>query len=158
MSRTACLGAVLLALDSQQVERPGSRPGPEAPAKALVRSKRLRDIEWWVLNSLELTVLVRYYGPFTVDACASSRTAQAKVFYSGFQAFRKAQVDGERVLLVAPFRHAGQFIRHYLECKQRTPSTTGVLILPKLDKKPWWALTKGMQVAARISSWQCRSV
>jgi hypothetical protein len=85
-----------------------------------------------------------------VDACASSRTTQAKVFYSGFQAFRQAQVDGERVLLMVPFRHAGQFVRHYLECKQRTPSTTGVLVLPKLDEKPWWALTKGMQMVGEF--------
>lgn len=146
MSRTACLGALLLAQNSRQVDQSGTGPELEVPSETLGRMRRLRDMEWWALSSLQLARLMLDYGPFTVDACASSQTAQANVFYSGFQAFRKAQVDGERVLLVAPFRHAGQYVRHYLECKERAPQTSGVLVLPKLDGKPWWALTSGMKV------------
>jgi len=107
----------------------------------------MRDCQTWVLSSLEKTTHVRQYGPFTVDACADANTAQAVKFHSGYKAFRKADVSGESVWLNAPIRRAGQYLRHYLQCKQKAPSTTcAVLVLPKWDQKPWWGLTKGMRV------------
>uniref|UniRef100_A0A383WFN5 Reverse transcriptase n=1 Tax=Tetradesmus obliquus TaxID=3088 RepID=A0A383WFN5_TETOB len=85
------------------------------------------------------------YGPFSVDACAGPDTAQAKKFYTGYRTFREANVSGKSVWLNAPFRRAGLFLRHYLECKSKAPETTsGVFLLPKWDRKPWWGLTKGM--------------
>jgi transposase InsO family protein len=100
-----------------------------------------------VFNRLEKVNYADTYGPFSVDACAREETAQADKFYKGFTDFRKANVSGESVWLNVPFRHAGQYLRHYLDCKKAAPETTcGVFVLPKWDRKPWWKLTQGMKV------------
>jgi hypothetical protein len=107
----------------------------------------LRDCTYWRFNRLEKVKYADAYGPFSVDACAREETAQADKFYKGFTDFRKADVSGESVWLNVPFRHAGQYLRHYLDCKRAAPETTcGVFVLPKWDRKPWWKLTQGMKV------------
>lgn len=138
--------------DSRQVEgsqRP-SEPGASSAAQGKAgtrRCGRLRDCAYWLFNRLEKVKYADAYGPFSVDACAREETAQADKFYKGFTDFRKANVSGESVWLNVPFRHAGQYLRHYLDCKKVAPETTcGVLVLPKWDKKPWWKLTQGMRV------------
>lgn len=123
------------------------RVQPAAPGKAGTRRCRLRDREIWLLDAAVMTQLQDDYGPFSVDACAGPDTAQAKKFYTSYRSFRKADVSGKSVWLNAPFRRAGLFLRHYLECKSKAPETTsGVFLLPKWDRKLWWNLTKGMTV------------
>jgi hypothetical protein len=97
----------------------------------------------------ERTSFEAYYGPFTVDACADpeGHNAQAPKFYHSQNSFLKANVEGENVWLNAPFRRAGHFLKHYLECKERAPAQTcAVIILPRWENKPWWRLTEGFRV------------
>jgi hypothetical protein len=122
-----------------QVEGSESRVQPAAPGKAGTRRCRLRDREIWLLDAAMMAQILDDY------ACAGPDTAQAKKFYTGYRTFREANVSGKSVWLNAPFRRAGLFLRHYLECKSKAPETTnGVFLLPKWDCKPWWGLTKGM--------------
>ena len=52
-----------------------------------------------------------------------------------------------RVWLNVPFRRAGKFLRHYLECKERAPAqTSAVIVLPKWENKPWWQMTQGLRL------------
>ena len=102
-----------------------------------------------MFDPVEMVRYAAFYGPFTVDACADSegRNAQADKFYHNQNSFLKANVEGENVWLNAPFRRAGSFIRHYLECKERAPAqTSAVIILPKWTNKSWWKLTEGFRV------------
>lgn len=138
--------------DSRQVEgsqRP-SEPGTtrESQGKAGTRrGRRLRDCTHWLFSRLEKVKYADAYGPFSVDACACEDPAQADKFYKGSTDFRKANVSGESVWLNVPFRYAGQYLRHYLDCKKAAPETTcGMFVLPKWDRKPWWKLTQGMKV------------
>ena len=113
------------------------------------RHLRTRDREDWMFDPVEMVRYAAFYGPFTVDACADSegRNAQADKFYHNQNSFLKANVEGENVWLNAPFRRAGSFIRHYLECKERAPAqTSAVIILPKWTNKSWWKLTEGFRV------------
>lgn len=130
-----------------QVEGSEPRVQPTAPGKAGTRRCRLRDREFWLLDAAEMTQLLDDYGPFSIDACAGADTAQAKKFYTSYRTFREADVSGKTVWLNAPFRRAGLFLRHYLDCKSKAPeSTCGVFLLPKWDRQPWWGLTQGMKV------------
>ena len=54
----------------------------------------------------------------------------AKKFYHSQNSFLKANVEGENVWLNVPFRRAGKFLRHYLECKERAPAQTSAVINP----------------------------
>ena len=129
--------------DSRQVE--GSQRPSEPGASSLAQGKagtrrggRLRDCHW-LFNRLEKVKRADAYGPFSVDACARVETAQADKFYKGFTDFRKANVSGESVWLNVPFRYAGQYLRHYLDCKKTAPETTcGVFDSPKWARKPGW--------------------
>ena len=102
-----------------------------------------------MFDPLERASFEAYYGPFSVDACADpeGHNAQAKKFYHSQNSFLKANVEGENVWLNAPYRRAGHFLKHYLECKERAPTqTSAVIVLPKWDNKPWWKLTQGFRV------------
>lgn len=84
-----------------------------------------------------------------MDACANpdGSNAQATKFYHSQKSFLKANVEGENIWLNAPFRRAGTFLRHYLENKERAPTqTSGVIVLPQWENKPWWKLTQGFRL------------
>jgi len=92
------------------------------------------------------------YGPFTIDGCSSPDGANAHVerFYSKDNDFLAAEVGGETVWLNPPFRLAGKFIRHYLDCKERAPITTScVMILPEDSTQSWWPLVSHLPVVRR---------
>ena len=113
------------------------------------RSPRLRDRTDWRFHPKEHAEYAAIYGPFTVDACANpaGENAVAKKFYHSQNSFLKANVEGENVWLNVPFRRAGKFLRHYLECKERTPAqTSAVIVLPKWENKPWWQMTQGLRL------------
>ena len=113
------------------------------------RSPRLRDRTDWRFHPKEHAEYAAIYGPFTVDACAdpAGENAVAKKFYHSQNSFLKANVEGENVWLNVPFRRAGKFLRHYLECKERAPAqTSAVIVLPKWENKPWWQMTQGLRL------------
>lgn len=137
--------------DSHQVEGPAGTKGPGAvsavPGKSPRRQRRLWDRQHWLFSRLEKSKHADVYGLFTVDACARSETAQADKFYTGYTAFRKADVSGECVWLNAPTQRAGKYLRHYLECKQKNPEATcGVFVVPKSEQAGWWKYTAGMRI------------
>ena len=113
------------------------------------RSPRLRDRTDWRFHPKEHAEYAAIYGPFTVDACVdpAGENAVAKKFYHSQNSFLKANVEGENVWLNVPFRRAGKFLRHYLECKEKAPAqTSAVIVLPKWENKPWWQMTQGLRL------------
>lgn len=116
------------------------------------RKPRKRDREDWMFHPREFAEYAAMYGPFTVDACSdpSGENAQAKKFYHSQNSFLKANVEGENVWLNAPFRRAGKFLSHYLECKERAPTqTSAIIVLPEWQHKPWWKFTEGLRLLRR---------
>lgn len=55
--------------------------------------------------------------------------------------FLSSDVAGRCCWINCPFRLAGRFLRHYLTCKARSPSTTSAFfVLPHWTKREWWPL------------------
>lgn len=142
--------------DSRQVESLQTcKLGTTAtvPGERGSRQIRWRDRLCWRFNSLEFAKYVEQYGTFTVDACATTESAQAEKFYTSLKSFLEADVSGETVWLNVPFRQTGQYLRHYLECKARSPEeTSAVLVVPKWTTAWWWKLTSGMRVVKEYSA------
>ncbi len=89
------------------------------------------------------------YGPVSLDACSDirGRNALTRRYLSSAQDFRKTNVSGETLWLNPPFRQAGDFLQHYLQCKELAPQTTSALIvLPYWPRRSWWKLTSQFKV------------
>lgn len=58
-------------------------------------------------------------------------------------------VSGESLWINPPFRQAGAFIDHYLQCKQKSPSDTcALIVLPRWKRAKWWGVaTQHFKVA-----------
>jgi hypothetical protein len=59
----------------------------------------------------------------------------------------QADAAGMNVWLHPPYTRAGEFIQHYLGCKDRDPAnTSAMIVLPKWKGQPWWPLIQGMRL------------
>lgn len=112
----------------------------------------------WQFDKHEFLKLSAGYGPFDVDACASAsgQNAQVPKFHHSQHSFLQAQVQGMNVWLHPPYHKAEAFLRHYLDCKTKTPQTTSaVTVLPKLKDQSWWPLVKNMTVIREYPTGSC---
>ena len=79
-----------------------------------------------------------------MDACAdvSGENAHCDFYHSKANSFLTADVSGKKVWINPPFQRAGSFIKHYLNIKAISPSTSAVLVLPKWTSASWWHLVQ----------------
>ena len=116
---------------------------PKAPKAAS------RDLQDW---QLDRPVFLRFnddYGPFTCDAACDDEGRNAQVstkFFCPARTFLEADVSGDCVWMFPPFSRATEFIQHYLRCKQRDPSTSAVILLPKWANAAWAPMVSGMKL------------
>lgn len=138
------------ALSTTSLRRPKSAPALMVGGRRVFTADKLRplaaDKSDWMLDRTEFSRLNAQYGPFTVDAACDTNGYNSHVsgnYFSSANSFLNNDVSGQAVWCNPPFRHATEFLTHYLSCKSHAPTTTsGMFILPKWDK--WAHLTKHM--------------
>ena len=84
---------------------------------------------------------------FTLDAACdpSGLNAHCPKFCSPAQSFLQQDLAGETVWMNPPYSKIREFIKHYLACKSRAPTTTSAaLLLPQWHSAAWRALLEGM--------------
>lgn len=70
-----------------------------------------------------------------------------KRYLTEVQDFLRTDVAGEILWLNPPFRQAGAFLMHYLDCKAKAPQSTGaLLVLPYWPRRKWWSLTRFFRI------------
>jgi hypothetical protein len=58
------------------------------------------------------------------------------------QDFLRTDVAGEALWINPPFAQAGNFLAHYLSCKDKSPDNTcALIVLPYWPRRSWWQLT-----------------
>jgi Reverse transcriptase (RNA-dependent DNA polymerase)/Retroviral aspartyl protease/DNA N-6-adenine-methyltransferase (Dam) len=85
---------------------------------------------------------------FTFDACANDdgSNAMCTKFACHSRSFLDTDVCGHNVWLNPPFARITQFVRHYLQCKARSPSDTSACILIPAWQGKHRKLLHGMQL------------
>ena len=129
-----------------KVPRTGSTPTPRKRNSAAVQW----DNQDRMFDRSEFSKLQRMVGlKFTLDACSNADGSNALVpecFKSSQDSFLDYDCTGHTVWLNPPYADVTPFLRHYSECKARSPhNTSAVVVLPKW-KGPHSAYLKGMQV------------
>lgn len=128
-----------------KVPRTGSKPSPRKRNSAAQWDNQDR-----MFDRAEFSKLQRMIGlKFTLDACSNPNGSNALVpecFKSQQDSFLDYDCTGHTVWLNPPYADVTPFLRHYCECKARSPHTTSaVVVLPKW-KGAHCAYLKGMQV------------
>ena len=91
---------------------------------------------------------------FTVDACCSDSgvNSHCSVFYSPAKSFLHSDVCGQHVWLHPPVARVERFLKSYLKCKSRAPSSTSAcVVVPAFHSASLRKLLKGMQLLKRYS-------
>ena len=121
---------------SQSAEEPKAKSAPEA-----------RDPEDWMYRRERFHQLDKEYGPFTLDAAASTNgdNAQCKAYCSKEDSFLEKKISGANVWANFPFESADKFLQHYLEEKARDPTISGMFVLPEWKSTAWWSKVQHME-------------
>ena len=141
------------ALQSEPAKKPRVKV-TRAPRQVSKVSNSSRSSQWdtqdRMFDPAEFSKLQRMVGlQFTLDACCSSDGSNAHVpacFKSPEDSFLDYDCAGHTVWLNPPFADITPFLRHYSECKARSPhNTSAVIVLPrwKGSHSPY---LRGMQV------------
>ena len=141
-------------VDQQPVPTPRTpkehrkRPPKEKTVQVEEERQSTRDSEDWMYDRAKFLELNEEYGPFSLDAAASSggENAQCKRFCSKDDSFLQRQLNGETVWANFPYQRVDEFLGHYLEEKQRDPSIAGMFVLPKWTSTTWWSKVERMQL------------
>ena len=107
-----------------------------------------RDTEDWMYDRAKFLELNEEYGPFSLDAAASSggENAQCKRFCSKDDSFLQRPLHGETVWANFPYQRLDKFLDRYLEEKQRDPTNSGMFVLPKWTSTSWWSKVEHMDL------------
>ena len=106
-----------------------------------------RDVEDWMYSRKGFAEMNQAFGPFTLDAAASTdgENAQCRAFCSASgDSFLDKKLDGETIWANFPFGRADVFIEHYLEEKRRDPTNAGMFVLPAWKGATWWPKVQHM--------------
>ena len=100
--------------------------------------------------------------PFTLDACCNDNgnNAHCHNFCSPSNSFLDRDVSGQQVWMNPPFKHITAFIKHYLRCKSKAPTTTSAcIVLPAYPganspnkQQPWTPYLKHMVLLRQYSA------
>ena len=116
---------------------------------AMVQTDTVYDREDFMLEPELFRELFAEIGDFTLDDCADNdgNNAQIPVFCCKENSFLdNDHVTGEKIWLNPHFRRAGAFLHHYLDQKEKAPTTTSCLvILPYKPEATWWPLVQNWQ-------------
>ena len=107
---------------------------------------RTTDTQDWMFDRQQFLEIANQYGPFTVDMCSDNDGANShcKKFLCPEDSALEANLEGETVWGNVPFTdQTGEFLRHFIRCQQRAPTTTaGAFVLPRWEHAEWWPLTE----------------
>jgi 16S rRNA G966 N2-methylase RsmD len=109
------------------------------------------DTQDRMFEQAEFSKLQRMIGlKFTMDACCNEDGSNALVpecFKSSKDSFLDYDCKGHTVWLNPPYADITPFLKHYSECKARSPhNTSAVIVLPKWKGSQYCHYLKGMQV------------
>ena len=128
------------------VETLAKKPDPTVGAADEV-GRRWRG-EDWQFDLIEFDRLNRKYGPCTLDAAADElgNNALCSRYCSPANSFLQYNCSDEVVWGNFPYARLEEFLRHYADVKRVAPRTSGLFVVPKWRRRPWWKLVERMQL------------
>ena len=108
----------------------------------------------WQFDRSEFAKFNNTYGPFTLDACSDSQGQNSHVttFCSPDNSVLSRDLAGETVWCNPPISQASSILKHYLECKAKSPDkqTSALFVLHSQDLS-WLPLVRHMALVKKYA-------
>lgn len=121
-------------------------------ADALSRYERGVDYSDWMFDRAEYDWTESQVGArHDVDACCDpvGSNKLASIFYSAVDDCVEYDWGGRNTWCNGDYNQLHRLLKHYKECRRRTPDRTGATFcVPVWSTKPWWRLLRGFEVVA----------